>query len=762
MDHVPLPADPWGLRLPVPYLGGPFLYDSRGFLGYPGRVGVATRHASPNHNRLFLISHGEILPAASFIQAWLWFGLLGEAFGAGVRPNGQLVSLKPSVFLGRFGGRDVLCTEHLVPMLEKEKEKFTREGDNTVGNDDRIIGLAKSLEEARVYLHRISGDFLELRNNQVFYGLRKGDVDAVGLAIFSSAVLWQTIYNVYEVRDHPVVGVGSKSKFMSHSPPLDLVNELLDKQGWKVGEIEMMPKDVVFRYHLSFFRGKMEPKALPNPPAANAAAAYQHVKRNCACQTMTVEPPTTNNGTTLFSYNPNDAVDNNALHSQVVFLDDVDNGKPYTGTPYVAVICVQPVAEPRGRLPVAPIRTCKLEMIQKYTDKLLGAPGHFWIDPYVLSPLTDTFKLGTPPSPVQFPNVFAQASHVFVIDPWLYENTAPESSSAEKLIRLHYSNWKQSVIALLQSAQVEPNQLFFLFGFEDDEFFLFDADGDDADDDAAHDSTIASLESLLKGVRSQYDGNQTTTAPVSGPSAVTTDTPPSYPPAPVLQHPMLGLIGPQSLDNQYTTLPARVVTYPFYHVVVPSRTPTPEPYDPLPLVQPTATTTPTQQTPTNPAKTLTILRPTTYAFPGYFVKMADVLFKVRYLPRFQKDLEFLFRYLQVDNPESRFGPNPNNNPRLTKLIKTMVTMLKVAVLTLSHFRVFAEYVGTGAVLVVFRAFTQAYGVPSRNFVSPGDDIEDEAVIGIVVDRLKKMERMWWAKFGGADSAGVQGGEEEVS
>ena len=116
-------------------------------------------------------------------------------------------------------------------------------------------GLAKSLEGARVYLYRVSHDLRRLRQNKIFYENRKDEIGTLTTIILSCCLLWQTIYNAYEVRHHPKVGMASKSTTITHYPPLLLVDEMLWEKGWKNKEIRRMSQDVIFRYHLSFYRG---------------------------------------------------------------------------------------------------------------------------------------------------------------------------------------------------------------------------------------------------------------------------------------------------------------------------------------------------------------------------------------------------------------------------------------------------------------------------------------------------------------------------
>jgi hypothetical protein len=85
MDHLPIPLSCRSRALSVPYLGLASPYDRKGFDGFPERHGVDSKQLMA----LTRERNGEVfqeVPAAitpfeyveSFMQEWLWFGLLHE------------------------------------------------------------------------------------------------------------------------------------------------------------------------------------------------------------------------------------------------------------------------------------------------------------------------------------------------------------------------------------------------------------------------------------------------------------------------------------------------------------------------------------------------------------------------------------------------------------------------------------------------------------------------------------------------------------
>lgn len=88
MDHLPIPESCKSRAIVVPYLGLAPKYDRKGFDGFPERHGLVSRQIT-NSTIEFIESiekafgrEGTPPPtrayAESFLQEWLWFGLLHE------------------------------------------------------------------------------------------------------------------------------------------------------------------------------------------------------------------------------------------------------------------------------------------------------------------------------------------------------------------------------------------------------------------------------------------------------------------------------------------------------------------------------------------------------------------------------------------------------------------------------------------------------------------------------------------------------------
>lgn len=119
MDHVLLCSD---------YLAPPpievlyiwnenFTYDGLGFLTYPERTGVDIELlAEDEFPTLALRDSGP------FLQAWLWFGMLGEALDIRPRQNADLGPTSFEEFIKAVEGQRYLCTKRLNEFLSITKK----------------------------------------------------------------------------------------------------------------------------------------------------------------------------------------------------------------------------------------------------------------------------------------------------------------------------------------------------------------------------------------------------------------------------------------------------------------------------------------------------------------------------------------------------------------------------------------------------------------------------------------------------------------
>ncbi|CEL11921.1 hypothetical protein ASPCAL15015 [Aspergillus calidoustus] len=112
MDNI-LPLSIPHYQLEVPFFGHD-VYDNLGFITYPNRRGWDPRHLRDGN-------YGErsSIDAASFAQAWLFFGTISEVTGVPVRGTGFIDVSEPD-------GRLLVTTQHLPFYLEIWRAKATR------------------------------------------------------------------------------------------------------------------------------------------------------------------------------------------------------------------------------------------------------------------------------------------------------------------------------------------------------------------------------------------------------------------------------------------------------------------------------------------------------------------------------------------------------------------------------------------------------------------------------------------------------------
>ncbi|KAI9776887.1 MAG: hypothetical protein M1839_009335 [Geoglossum umbratile] len=114
MDHLPTVTDPAWPPVEVPYVCKEG-YDDRGFSGYPERRGWNTDLFLRGIFRQDLKSWED---TASFLQEWLYFGMLTEFLG---------FALKVDDFIRRAeDGRCVITTALLFQYLDTWQRSFQR------------------------------------------------------------------------------------------------------------------------------------------------------------------------------------------------------------------------------------------------------------------------------------------------------------------------------------------------------------------------------------------------------------------------------------------------------------------------------------------------------------------------------------------------------------------------------------------------------------------------------------------------------------
>ncbi|OTB18806.1 hypothetical protein K445DRAFT_314664 [Daldinia sp. EC12] len=442
MDHIPLPSDDLGHTvIKVPYLsGGRFPSHCPGypdnlikFRTYPDLVGVD--YDLLQHDRLKNLSLEDSGP---FVQAWLWFGLVHEALRARfpVIPASQVRQLE--YLIETVDGHQHLTTSSLLKILSVENG-----GTRTSLCDPSNFVI--SIQIALIFINSA----LKTRYFREFFTARTKvhQIPEIFKVLLASQVLCYTFINVFGLRQAiaPEAAKEGQGSFQ-------LLDYLLDHSGWCSRTIQVIPKDAVLRYHLSFYR------RVPACPLTLAGGLGRHAQVDHDCQRWdetSIIPKHTHSQCycPVIEANVSEIEDSIRQGRIALFRFRKEISAPRVldlwtvdqreAGAYVAISHVR--ATGLGNKDSNALPFCQLSLIQSLVDNLdptspAGTP--FWIDTLSL-PRSKTLKKRVLQSTWE---IFAHARHVLVLDPPLYQHNF--CSPQEALIRIQYSFWKQRLWTL--------------------------------------------------------------------------------------------------------------------------------------------------------------------------------------------------------------------------------------------------------------------------------------------------------------------------
>lgn len=232
---------------------------------------------------------------------------------------------------------------------------------------------------------------------------------------------------------------------VSSNDSIKLVDKLLRQSGWCPKEIRRLPKDVSFRYHLSFYRQSSTAKDPDHcgdgdcecVPRKDDEIFPVHTHAQCGCAHVDVSAS---------------ALEESVLNGQVVLFRfrHKESSSRFLEKKNVRLL---PGEQPLSFVAISHVRTeglgndtrnslpfCQLSILQSFVDQLgtsdLGST-FFWIDTLCVPLKRHTRKIALD----SVRTVFAQARHVLVWDPPLYQHIF--GTSEEALVRIRYSSWKR-------------------------------------------------------------------------------------------------------------------------------------------------------------------------------------------------------------------------------------------------------------------------------------------------------------------------------
>ena len=288
MDHLPNQDSP---NVSIPFCAEARIYKQNDFFELPEKY----------HGHLYLMENGlrgmELHEAAAFLQAWLFFSLLAEVFGASVdaeRYKRRGIDGKPRV-----------STEDLKDDIEKwlKRDQAHESSNDNEYKDEykaRHIKTTHALRQARAFISKWGSDHIFDHAKTFDIGNDEWCQDEIFDRLFLSfAILGETLE-----RDRPSISW--------ESPPLNWISQNGDgrpwgiskyvtksmrKQGWcprDIQRLQVTGGDVCSVYYMSTIRPPhvMQNESHKNctfqecrkPPTNNG---HRHIEPNCSCELAT-------------------------------------------------------------------------------------------------------------------------------------------------------------------------------------------------------------------------------------------------------------------------------------------------------------------------------------------------------------------------------------------------------------------------------------------------------------------------------------------
>lgn len=447
MDHLPLPtghlANP---LLQVPFVcNDDFSYDDQGFLTYPYRAGVDLQE-------LLERKLADIDCLAPFIQAWLWFGLLGELLYIGSRPyKDQRITSCESFIHETSDGKRVLSTVNLNKYIHEagKRNKTIRQDDFYATRFNSCMDKAKDAIEHILTSQTCLSDIDRSPN-------------FADLPIFYTIILSiQILIEALDSSRHILLPAHPDEP----TPPahhLELLNKRLHEAGWCAYKAAHLPRSFHLRYYLSFMRHADFPtpdnhlSCTPTHCTASAPPKTpltpHHTTPTCRCPSQTVPAPQlahilSTNHIPLLTFS---AAPTGAGPRQLHLLSTPWSPSSSTPTPKPPFIAISHVRRAGlGNTTANALPTCQLSRLQDLATRCCPTttptPTAFWIDALCIPASKHHPAHAAALARIRW--VYANATKVLVLDPSLYAHPAG-GSAEEALVRIGQSLWKRRLWTL--------------------------------------------------------------------------------------------------------------------------------------------------------------------------------------------------------------------------------------------------------------------------------------------------------------------------
>lgn len=440
MDHLPLPVDKLAHpTLAVPYVcNDRFSYDDKGFLTYPYRCGVDIWQLCEDDQ----VGSDRWAP---FLQAWLWFGLLGETIGIGSRTHvpQRITSFASFVETSHDGTRFVVTKD-----LQKSIQAACAKNQAPLFNEFHRARFDACLAETIRVLKEILSTCS--CRSRIAESNRFSDLPMLYAVLLSVQILAETLY-----ASRPLL---FPSQPLSILQPLDdlrpgseLVDVLLEGSGWCPFEILKLTRDVRVRYYLSYLspfdvreHGQCSKDECRRSTPDEAYIHPFHSSVDCACSSVSI-PDTEiahiaeDGDTPLLTFSEASEGQRRLEITRFLMNQNASDQSPQ----FVAVSHVRHIG--LGNREAHSLPYCQLSSLQMIANELLGAaanPALFWIDTICL-PLKYKVRKRTLR---KIHRVYQSAAKVIILDPSLFRRSV--GSVQEAIFRIRYSAWKRRLWTL--------------------------------------------------------------------------------------------------------------------------------------------------------------------------------------------------------------------------------------------------------------------------------------------------------------------------
>ncbi|UKZ51756.1 hypothetical protein TrVGV298_005520 [Trichoderma virens] len=423
MDHISLPIDDFAhAPLEVPHLcNDRFRYDDHGFLTYPHRAGLDLEK---------IIERGlvDIDTLAPGLQAWLWFGLLGEILGIGSRLHAtQRIANYNAFVTENSKGSSVISTTGLPRYIKKAGQR------NETLRQDGFYSQRyyACLRVAMASIKRLLSS--EMCRKHLKSGCQFARLPALFRVILSIQILIESLQAAESVL---LPGKwDSLYRPTMESSGYELVDRLLIEAGWCKYEVNRLPESVRLRYYLSFLHPSdavqdkgdhlscTEDACVHVPHSIDEQNIKpRHVTKDCKCSIETIQDlPVTNlveaGADLLLRFAQTDGT------ARRLELLETRNSSTKFAPPSGIVISSTP----------------------------------FWLDTMCIP----SERRAHTASLKRIREIFKHASRVLVIDQALCSHAI--GSPEDALIRIRYSLWKRRLWTLQEGFVVPASNLIFCF-----------------------------------------------------------------------------------------------------------------------------------------------------------------------------------------------------------------------------------------------------------------------------------------------------------